>query len=352
MPPLLLGAFLLVLSWQNLGLAQLQMVEDLGIGDQAFARAGRWFWAGLLLFMMPGTLVLARLGPRRWLARLMAGWGLFTVLLALTPDATALQTLQFLLGATQAGFLPGVLLALGLILPPSHRARMIAYVMLAGVAAQLAGPPLGAWLLVGTGLRGWQLLFLATGFPALVLAAVLVSTFPEPNPPPSPKGTALRVLLDRRVLLLALQFALLTITAAGLVRVAVPAPGPAPLFWAAVGAALWAASRHRGAPAFAIALPSVLGALCVAIALLLPGARHAALTAAGACMAAAWPPFLTLPGRFLAGARAAAAIGAIGTVGGLAAAASPPLPLPALAAALLLQALLARATRPARPNPR
>jgi ACS family tartrate transporter-like MFS transporter len=78
-----------------------------------------------------------------------------------------------MLGATEAGFLPGVVYYLTLWFPPSRRARYMAMFLIAGPLSFILGGPLsGAILTFGefAGLRGWQWLFLLEGLPTLLLA--------------------------------------------------------------------------------------------------------------------------------------------------------------------------------------
>jgi hypothetical protein len=115
-------------------------------------------------------------GARVWFARIMFTWGLVTLALGFTQNATMFYILRFLLGVTEAGFFPGVLYVLTLWYPQAHRGTMVGLFMIASAVANAvgatarrnaAGP--GRTARTG-GLAGWQWVFLVTGVPAVLLA--------------------------------------------------------------------------------------------------------------------------------------------------------------------------------------
>ena len=359
--PLLLAGYLVAfIDRQNISFAKLQMVHDLGLQEAAFGLGASLFFIGYLLFEVPSNLVLVRIGPRIWLARIMATWGVVTVLLALTSSPVMFYLLRFLLGAAEAGFYPGILYLLTLWFPLEHRGRMISYFVLASVIANLIGGPLGGFLLSADGLmglRGWEWIFLMTGLPAVVLAVVLFFSLPErpetarflsePDrvrllawlardratmPSPHHAG-ALRNLLDPRVLLLTVLFMFFTFSAYGFsywFPTVVKSFGVSDringllniLPWLCVGTILLWLPRRAGRvddPMRNIVIPSLVGSACFVASYVLPGAipKFVALCAAVCCIFVAQPCFWTLPGRFVSGAGAAAAIALINSVGNL-----------------------------------
>ena len=106
----------------------------------------------------------------------MVTWGLVAVAMAFVQNAGGFYTLRFLLGVSEAGFFPGMLLYLTRWFPASERARAVALFMTATAVAGLIGGPVSGALLqmqgVG-GLAGWQWLFLLEGLPAVVLGVVV-----------------------------------------------------------------------------------------------------------------------------------------------------------------------------------
>ncbi|MFG3756659.1 MFS transporter, partial [Klebsiella pneumoniae] len=117
--------------------------------------------------------MLHRLGSRIWIARIMVTWGIVSCAMAYVQGATSFYVLRFLLGVAEAGFAPGVLLYLTFWFPAKERGRATASFMAATVLSIVIGAPLSAWLIdAGDGLlgfRGWQVMFLLEGLPAILL---------------------------------------------------------------------------------------------------------------------------------------------------------------------------------------
>src|SRR5260370_39834616 len=90
--------------------------------------------------------------------------------------------LRSLLGAAEAGFLPGIIFYLLNWFPARERARAISLFMTATQSAGVIGGPLSGLLLSMNGLwnlSGWQWLFLAEGLPAVVLGLVVARYLPD-----------------------------------------------------------------------------------------------------------------------------------------------------------------------------
>ncbi len=60
----------------NIGYAQLQMKESLAFSDAVYGLGAGIFFIGYFLFEVPSNLMLARIGVRRTLLRIMFCWGL------------------------------------------------------------------------------------------------------------------------------------------------------------------------------------------------------------------------------------------------------------------------------------
>ena len=140
------------------------------------------FFLGYFLFEAPANMILAKVGARLWFARIMGTWGLITVALGFTQDATMFYVLRFLLGVAEAGFFPGVLFVLTLWYPQARRAQMVGWFMIASAVANAVGSLIGGALLELdglAGLAGWQWVFLATGAPAVLLVPLVLIALPS-----------------------------------------------------------------------------------------------------------------------------------------------------------------------------
>ncbi|HSC09129.1 MAG TPA: MFS transporter [Steroidobacteraceae bacterium] len=174
--------FLLVLyivAWLdrvNVGFAALQMNEDLRFSPAVYGLGAGLFFIGYALFEVPSNLVLARVGARRWIARIMVTWGLLSAGMMFVHSVTSFYVLRFLLGVAEAGFFPGIIYYLSTWYPAAQRARAVSWFMVAIPLTIVIGGPLAGYLLdmngIG-GLRGWQWLFLIEGLPAVVLGVVV-----------------------------------------------------------------------------------------------------------------------------------------------------------------------------------
>lgn len=156
----------------NIGFAALTMNQSLGLGGAQFGLATTLFYVAYISFGIPSNMMLARIGARKWIGSIMIAWGLASTATMFSTDATSLYLWRILVGITEAGFLPGMLLYMTFWFPPAYRARanalfMIAMPVTAGVGSAISGLILG---LDGTwGLHGWQWLFLVEGLPCVLL---------------------------------------------------------------------------------------------------------------------------------------------------------------------------------------
>lgn len=169
----------------NIGFAKLQFLHDLKLNDEVFGIAAGMFFIGYVVFELPSSLLLARIGVRKSLLRIMVLWGLVTILLMFVRNATMLYLLRFLLGAAEAGFFPGIILYLTYWFPDSRRGRITSLFIMAVPLAGVIGGPMSGWIMASAdhalGLRGWQWLFLTEGLPAIVLG-ILAMVYLDDRP--------------------------------------------------------------------------------------------------------------------------------------------------------------------------
>lgn len=162
----------------NVGFAALQMNRALGLSAAAYGLGAGVFFLGYCVLEIPSNLALARVGARRWIARIMISWGVISAATMLARGVGSFYLLRFLLGAAEAGFFPGVIYYLGEWFPARARARVIARFMVAlPIAGIVSGPLSGALLgLQGRlGLAGWQWVFLVEGIPSILLGFVALA---------------------------------------------------------------------------------------------------------------------------------------------------------------------------------
>jgi len=360
MPLFCLMYLIAYIDRQNVSYAKLQMADALGMSEAVYGLGAALFFIGYFLFEAPANIVLAKVGARVWFTRIMATWGAITIALGFTNSPAMFYVLRFLLGAAEAGFFPGVLYVLTLWYPQAHRGRMIGAFMIASAVANAVGALIGGALLDLdglAGLAGWRWVFIATGVPAVLLAPYVLWRLPNgPDAAPwlaadqkawiaralqaesdaapdTSHASPWRAMLDRRVLLLAVTYVGFPLAAYGLsywLPTVVKAFGVSNTVngmlnvipWTLVGIALWLWPRHAarvGHNVWHIAGPALVGAACLVLSVIVPGAaaKFALLCIAAPAIFAAQPVFWSLPPTFLRGAGAAAGIAAINAIGNL-----------------------------------
>ena len=361
LPFLMLCYFVSFLDKVNAGFAALQMNRDLHLTHAVFGLGGGLFFVSYFLFEVPSNLALARVGARRWIARIMITWGIIAGSMALVRDANSFYLARGLLGAAEAGFFPGVVLYLTFWFPAAYRARIIGFFMVAIPVSACVGSPLSAALLGvdgWLGLAGWQWLYIIEGVPAVVLGLVcLVALTDRPvearwlapeqrhwlaarlateaeQRRPVPPRPLWRVLTNGRVLGLAVVLAGSTAVSSGLQlwtplilksfglgTMATGLANAVPFGIAALAMVLWGRdSDRRRERVWHAALPLVLAAFSLAAALVFHGlvATMVILSLALVGIYAGKGPVWAISTEWLAAGAAAAGLAQINALSNLA----------------------------------
>lgn len=165
-PVLLLMYILAFLDRANLGFAKAAFQADTGLSDAAYALGAGIFFLGYAALEVPSNILMRKLGAKIWLARIMISWGIVSALMMFAQTEWAFYILRVLLGITEAGFFPGVILYLTYWIPTQFRGRVNGLFYFGAPLAFIFGGPLSGMLLdldgLG-GLQGWQLMFVFTG---------------------------------------------------------------------------------------------------------------------------------------------------------------------------------------------
>lgn len=177
LPILFLSYIVAYIDRINIGFAKLQMLDDLHFSAAVYGLGSGIFFIGFLLFEIPSNLILYRVGARLWIARIMVTWGVISMLTLFVKTPTMFYVMRFLLGAAEAGFLPGVVYFLTQWYPRRRQGRIIAVLITAAAVGGIVVGPLSGWIMdafsnVGA-LRNWQWLFLLQGFPAVLVGVLL-----------------------------------------------------------------------------------------------------------------------------------------------------------------------------------
>jgi len=115
------------LDRNNIGIAKLQMARDLTwLSESVYGFGAGVFFVGYSLLEVPSNLILARVGARRWMARIMISWGIVASAMMFVRTPLQFYVLRFLLGVAEAGFFPGIVYYFGDWFPSRERARALA----------------------------------------------------------------------------------------------------------------------------------------------------------------------------------------------------------------------------------
>ncbi|NQX13840.1 MFS transporter [Microbacteriaceae bacterium VKM Ac-2855] len=182
MPLLMLCYFMSFLDRTNIGLAKERLEIDLGITAAAYGLGAGLFFLAYAVFEIPSNLILARVGARWWIFRIMITWGLLSAAMAFVQGETSFYIMRILLGIAEAGLFPGIMLYMTYWFRTDIRPRAIGMFLIAVCFSSIVGAPLGGALLqldgVG-GLHGWQWMFIVEGLPTVILAFFVLRYLPD-----------------------------------------------------------------------------------------------------------------------------------------------------------------------------
>ena len=169
-PFLMLMFVVSFLDRANVAFAKQALAATEGISEQVYALGAGLFFLSYSTCGFPSNLILHRIGARRWMGALLLAWGLVSTSTMFVSGPASFYALRLLLGATEAGFFPGVILYLTYWFPNRVRGRMMGLVYLGVPLALIVGGPLSGFLLDlhgRGGLQGWQWMFLVEGLLAV-----------------------------------------------------------------------------------------------------------------------------------------------------------------------------------------
>ena len=134
---------------------------------------------------LPSNLILKRLTPRVWLAALACAWGTVTMCLGFVRNYGSFVAVRAILGATEGGLLPGMVLYLsGLYTRGEMALRIGIFYTAASLSGAFGGLLARGLSAIGPrgGLEGWRWIFIIEGMVTVVVAVAAffsVWDFPE-----------------------------------------------------------------------------------------------------------------------------------------------------------------------------
>lgn len=165
----------------NISFAKFHMQSDLALSNTAYGLGASLFVVGYVLCEVPSNSILYRVGARKWIARIMATWGIATACMVFVQTETQFYIARFIIGAAEAGFAPGILYYLSTWFPAKQKGRVSSLLYIALAASGIIGAPISGFILGNfdgvAGFAGWHWLFLLGGIPCLILAVLVLRTF-------------------------------------------------------------------------------------------------------------------------------------------------------------------------------
>ncbi|HET6247033.1 MAG TPA: MFS transporter [Tepidisphaeraceae bacterium] len=166
----------------NISFTKKPMQVDLNLSERAYGFAAGIFFLGYTLLEVPSNLALQRFGARRWIARIIISWGIVAACMTFVRGATSFSLLRLLLGAAEAGFMPGIILYLSQWFPARQQAKAFGLFLTSTALSGVVGSPLSAHVLKMDGmlhLHGWQWVFLLEGLACLPLGLLTLYWLPD-----------------------------------------------------------------------------------------------------------------------------------------------------------------------------
>jgi len=158
----------------NVGYAALSMNKALGFSNAVYGFGAGIFFIGYFVMEIPGNLIMAKVGARLWIARILITWGIISGLTAWVSTPTEFYIVRFFLGVAEASFFPGIIYYLSTWFRLKDVAKAVALFMMSLPICNIVAAPLSTYLLGTTwlGWAGWRWLFILEALPAIVLGFI------------------------------------------------------------------------------------------------------------------------------------------------------------------------------------
>ncbi|SPN97508.1 related to putative tartrate transporter [Cephalotrichum gorgonifer] len=178
----------------NIGIAQTMnkdvghdLITVIGLEPSDVSLTLALFYVSYIIFDFPSNLVMSRVGPRAWMARIVIATGIVGSCFAAVKAPWSAKLLRFLLGVVVAGMWPGMAFYLTFFYPPSRTGKRIGmYYTAAQISAAVVGLiSAGFQLMDGVGgLEGFRWMFLLYGLVGTVVGVTLLWWLPDKPLPP------------------------------------------------------------------------------------------------------------------------------------------------------------------------
>ena len=155
------------------------MLPDLAMDDRMKGAAAGIFFFGYLLMQVPGGYIAQRWSAKKFISLCLVGWGAAAICCGLVHTSGQFAASRFLLGFSESGVFPAMMVMIARWFPPGERVRATALFCMSQPLAVAVSAPITGWCL---GAYGWRAMLIAEGaLPMLWLPIwwFLVSDRPE-----------------------------------------------------------------------------------------------------------------------------------------------------------------------------
>ncbi|OLN94099.1 putative transporter C11D3.18C 5 [Colletotrichum chlorophyti] len=182
--PLLALLFLCsFLDRTNVGNAKIiGLEEDLGLTNSQYNQGLAVFYATYIASELPSNLVLKKVSPRIWLPFLTCAWGIVTMSLGFVRSYGSFIAVRAILGMTEGGLLPGMVLYLsGLYTRGELALRIGIFYTAASLSGAFGGLLARGLSAIGPagGLEGWRWIFIIEGIITVVCGIIALIGLPN-----------------------------------------------------------------------------------------------------------------------------------------------------------------------------
>ncbi|KAH7104811.1 major facilitator superfamily transporter [Auriculariales sp. MPI-PUGE-AT-0066] len=167
----------------NVGNAKiLGLAKDLNITNHQYNQGLAVFYATYIASELPSNLVLKKVSPKIWLPLLTCSWGIVTMCLGFVRGFGSFVAVRAVLGLTEGGLLPGMVLYLsGLYTRGELALRIGIFYTAASLSGAFGGLLARGLSAIGTrgDLEGWRWIFIIEGLITVVCGVIAFTGLPN-----------------------------------------------------------------------------------------------------------------------------------------------------------------------------
>lgn len=149
----------------NISVAAPFMMKHFGWNETEMGFIFSAFFAGYVLFMIPGGVLADRYGAHKAMATSMTFWSVFTILNPLFSRIWSMSLCRCLIGTGQALYWPSVNSLIACRVSVYDRTKVLGFILSGVTIGSIIGFPAGSWIIH---VWGWPAIFYAFGFVGFV----------------------------------------------------------------------------------------------------------------------------------------------------------------------------------------